>query len=193
MMLNDYCDNSLSVLAICQTYSENYSYYYDNYNFVYLKDGNITDSDLTRLKEWNDWDKPLDASKITRVTNSYYPYSKYTGEYDVENSDDNMEKIMRSFISDNVPNIEYHYDLTEIDRERKQLCAVREYTLDSDTKVYTFYKSYFMVLDKNGKLLVNNGIPCVIEVEDIVNCQEDLKAIKEMSGWKLDAQTGGAE
>lgn len=174
-MLSDYCGSYLYALVVCQMYDKDYSYYYDNDSFIYLREnGSASDEDVQRLKSWNDWGKPINQSKMRYVKNSFNDVPKNVAE--------NVKNNISAYLSDN-DELKRSYDVISTDNYKRYLYAIREYK--ENKKKYTFYHSYFAVCDEAYNVLTVNGEPCIIEIKDIVHCQDDMKKIKEMSGWNL--------
>ena len=59
--INTICSSMRKVYVICQKYNENYIYYYEDICYIF-DNGNV---DLTLLKEQNDWNCPLEESKLS--------------------------------------------------------------------------------------------------------------------------------
>lgn len=71
--MHDYSGKYISALVICQKYDKDYAYYYDNIDFVYLSDyADVPDADAEKLKELNDWEKPLDESNMLKVKRDFF-------------------------------------------------------------------------------------------------------------------------
>lgn len=180
-MLYDYCGEKLQAIVICQKYDDKYSYYYDNYCFVYLRNGSIiSDKDIETLKSWNDWNQPLNESKMSKVENTLYPFSGYN-MYKEDDIIVNVSEYLLKFQDAKNSNIKYDLDLSSLDNYKRGLFVIREYNINKEE--YVFYNSYFVVCDENYDILIENGQPCILKIEDIVNCQDDLKAIKEQCNW----------
>ncbi len=180
-MLYDYCGEKIHAIVICQKYDNEYSYYYDNYSFVYLENnGSISDKSIETLKSWNDWNQPLDESKMSKVENTIYPFSEYNMYKENDLIDDISQYLSKSQDTKNT-DIKYDLDLFSLDYYKRGLFVIREYNINKSK--YVFYNSYFVVCDENYDIMLKNGKPCILKIEDIVNCQDDLKTIKEQYNW----------
>lgn len=61
--------NDLDIWVICQKTNGDRSFYYEDFcYYVCEKDSPILDKELALLKERNDWEKPLDNTKMASVT-----------------------------------------------------------------------------------------------------------------------------
>lgn len=180
-MLYDYSGKYVYAIIICQMYDNDYAYYYDNDNFIYLPDNEDLQSDrVEQFKKLNDWNKALDQSKMTRVSNSFFPYGEY-GAYDEEKVTANISRYLTDEAAHD-SNVKHCIDLVALDNSQRGLFAIREYSAHDD---HILYNCYFAVCDEAYNVLTVNGEPCIIEIPDIIHCQDDMKKIKEMSGWNM--------
>lgn len=175
------------VYSICQKSDKNYTYYYDT--VCYLPGRSLeefTEDDIARLKEQNDWNKPLDENLMSK--RELPSKSKQSGYIDFDKINYNViNDIASGLIGDKYDHI---IRLVSEDYDGRLLIFIREYehfqggTLTEETKiVYNFYKSsYALILNPDGSYSENS----IIELDDFYRHTEKLAELKKAVGWNLD-------
>ena len=75
--LSEFNGNYVFALVICQKSDNDFTYFYENYSFILSRGSyEFADSEISLLKEWNDWDKEIINSKLTKISNSFGPYDE---------------------------------------------------------------------------------------------------------------------
>ena len=160
---NSLTDCQETVTIICQGYDKEYVYYYEDQ--CYLR-GSAAASDISQLKEANDWGKPLDHDKMSRReviitsdrwlnTNTDFDYmdSRFTC---CQKLHIQYEQINDLYISDadGAGNSLY---VLEIDRDGLEDC-------------------YLALFDKSGNVALH-------KIEDHQLTTQDLAEFKQENGW----------
>ncbi|MEG1859350.1 MAG: hypothetical protein RR193_03315 [Christensenellaceae bacterium] len=170
--LYSYTTNHFIVYFICQKHDADSTYYYEDFGvLVKRSQDSISQKEIDILKSINDWDEPLDQTKMSsrkmkpsRSANEYYWLE--VGEI-----------IERKFISDD--NYEYETVPVQFDSNGKSLYYVNVY--DKRDRVES-KKHFFMILNADGSY---NDNKYLIEVSDIYNFQNQLHEFKIQNGWKF--------
>jgi len=187
-LTNEY-DNGY-VIIISQKTKSGYVYYYPDYNFLMYKEDpswkqhSPTNVELIQyaidlgiedriewLKTKNDWNNPLDESKCVKVK-----VSKQGKERDSKGtlvSFEIKEKAYKAIVSETETGRPGFYYLTS-DYYDRHIYFFR--CIEGDA--YT--KSYVVIFNKDGTFDPNNG---AMEITDVWNYQDELKAFKERNNW----------
>jgi len=165
--------------------------FYPDYNFVVYKDTrNILsrphDEDLLNyakviasaddiewLKQENDWEKPIDESKcvsvkISRINRMQESKTLLVSEKILKNAYEQVDTPQNYF------SLGLFYYLTSDQYDRH----IYYFRCRKEDRTYT--KSYVVMFNKDGTFDPDTGI---MEIIDVWNYQDDLKAFKELNGW----------
>ncbi len=176
--LGELNDDQIWTMLICQKSDKNYTYYYENYSFILSGgDDDFENAEIEKLKVWNDWNKDLDDSKMTKVINDYSPYGRLSLSYDEY---DEISINIASYISFDDES-KLYLDLIAIDANLKYFFIIREYSSNENEVILG--ASYFAILNQDFMIESND---CVIKILDIVNCQADMAKIKERCNWTFE-------
>ena len=171
--------STLVVLAICQDYNDEKTYYYEDDCFVIrAKEEDISTLDIEQLKQQNDWDKPLDYNKMTEK--EIIP-KEWKGQRPFDISIDIKAK-------------EAFSEIIETDQED----AVFTYMLDDDGEGRILF--IITVLQYNNVRKIDNSTirtylemidtkehdkQTIIEkIEDMGNFQQQIKSFKQHNNWR---------
>jgi len=186
LMGNDW----INAFLIIQKSDDKYVYFYSGNNFIMYKDDPNREvspteeewiriandpakaNDIEWLKQMNDWDKPFDESRLTRVLISQQDLERASNFKLVP--DEAKEKARKQIAALNDSSRGAFMYLTSDEYDR-HIFFYR--VLDKDD-IYT--KSYVVLFNKDGSFDAENGI---MEIKDVWNYQDDLKAFKERNGW----------
>jgi len=195
-----YCEGSCLSFIILQTSDNRYSYYYPDYNFISTSlsekaffDEQIFNDELQNafseenirgLKEKNDWGKEIDESKYVKaeiVRRKIEPDSKIKkASFEIL-----FKKIAR----------ETGYEGDDTLFRNSIYCTLDDYGRmlyfgyvvgrfaygnvgDLDTPPRYFHLA--LIFNSDGSY---NEDTCIMELTDLFNYQDDLKAFKERNGW----------
>ena len=175
---------------IVQKSDEEYVYYYPDYNFVLYRGEReyykLPEEELVRrakdpakaddiewLKQKNDWGEPFDESKCFNALISQQNLERASKSTLV--SDGAKEKAREQIALLNSSNRGAFYYLTSDDYGR-HIYFYR--VIRDEDEVYT--KSYVVAFNKDGSYDETDGI---MEITDLWDYQDDLKAFKERNGW----------
>ncbi|MBO4572215.1 MAG: hypothetical protein J5762_00390 [Clostridia bacterium] len=187
-----YCDGngyySLSydnyALMICQYYTEEKVYYYQDDNHILespRKENGITlsedsdfsienplygfkDEDIARLKELNDWNKPIDNTKCvySEIFNDYDKYLTQSAVIAIDeeklyfSSRNEMKDIVKDFIG-----IGDEYTISYLGYSDKDSFNNKHYVIEAVTTGSKYidrtYKQYEIIFSKSMKLLSENS------------------------------------
>jgi hypothetical protein len=166
-------------------------FYYPDYNFILYKDnrearywpkneellGLANDAAIADNIEWlkqnNDWEKPIDNSKCVsvmvsrknRVAESQTPLVPEEAWKKVyELVDDQQDYYSRTFFA--------YLTSDKYDRH------IFFFRVVNEDEIYT--KSYVVMFNKDGSFDPDQGI---MEIIDVWDYQDDLKAFKDKNGW----------
>ena len=185
-------ESSARVFAvlISQQTKGKYVYFYPDYNVLLFENtqpkGTIPteesvkkyfgsddfSEDIKWLKGKNDWEKPLDESKSVRVKVSRY--SKHDEKRNGLVSDYDFRKAREQLFAGLTTDRGAFYYLTS-DNYNRHIFFTRNI---DENDVYT--KSFVVMFNKDGSFDPVNG---VMEITDLWNYQDDLKAFRERNGW----------
>jgi len=182
-------------IFVTQKTDEEYVYFYPDYNFIIypyernpggeepsyedeltlLSQNYAISNDIEKLKQKNDWEKPFDESmcvevKVSRTDRDYE--SRLANKPLI--SDEARQKAYKQVLPQAVfyPGLFYYLTSDEYDRHIYFFRGLDE------NDEYT--KSYVVMFNKDGSFDSKNGI---MEITDLWNYQDDLKAFKERNGW----------
>ena len=163
--------------CVCQRTKANRAYYYlDDCFAVYWDADEFSETEQIKLKQRNDWDAPLDESKM--VFKPVIPAFESKIESTVFKSDtDSLTKVQslaKRIFQESVSNEEkdsvYIISLLDVDSEGKTLFIIDVY------HEKTYSAAYFVLLD-------SDGLHDIIPVADRAHYWEELKTFRVHNGW----------
>ena len=159
---NEGSHGSTHSLIICQKSSESEAYFYSDYSFISSEQDSFSDEDTEELKRRNDWGMNID---IKRCDNIEIVRKKSKGPL----HDDALKRLYEKALGD-----EARYTPNSI-----------RFLVSDDYNRSIYYGYEVSSIDRrNFVLLVNaDGTFEVMELSDLYNYQDDLKAFKERNGW----------
>jgi len=185
---------NLFAIIISQKTDKDYVYYYPDYNFIlyaydaqsrltrdellqYAFDPTIA-ADIEALKKRNDWEKPINNEKCVKVK-----VSRFNKEQDVRKivsnrtlvSEDAKQKAYG--LATGFPEDSKYYSFCYLasDKYDRHLYFFRNLKDDG-----SYEKSYVVIFNKDSSFDRDRG---VIEIANVWDYQEDLKAFKEQNNW----------
>ena len=164
--INTITNNPIDVLSICQVndYDNEYVYFYEDIHFLicpYDKD------DLELLKQRNDWNKPLDYSKMSRRdydlgTSHFGPAFDNRSAAEIRDIFANHAQIDESYIKGRL--------FVDVSNEHQVLYLVK--TVINDTQEF-----YILYMDKHG-----NNVRSM-KIENNIIDYEAFIQFKKDCGW----------
>ena len=162
--------------CVCQRTKANRAYYYlDDCFVVYWDADEFSETERIKLKQRNDWDAPLDESKM--VFKPVIPAYESKKESTVFKSDmDSLTKVQslaENIFQESVSNEEndsVYISLLDVDSEGKTLFIINVY------HEKTYSAAYFVLVD-------SDGLHDIIPVADRAHYWEELKAFRRHNGW----------
>ena len=153
-------------IIICQKVTRNSFYYYTDVCCL-MSENDFDETKVEELKNKNDWNRPLDESKMKKQKVSDGPYVKI---YNVprETIEKSEEKVIKELGIKSEQLIMFFED--DVDLNNKIMyCAVvvRE---DSDKEYY------FVIMDTDYK-------PAFMKFENLYEVEEPLSDFKKENGW----------
>ena len=170
---------SIDALCIVQKADDAYVYYYDNVNYVCIKEGNEYEpNQMDALKAANDWGRPLDETKmVKRELNdkaSLIPAMHYMNICNVESS----ERIFTENVS--IPyGRKYDIIICDWDATGKEIYLASTYTMEDTKRVWQ--KHYLMVINADGTY---NPETFMVEFDDLKKSNQPLAEVKEKNDWQ---------
>jgi hypothetical protein len=176
-------DSQARYLLIAQKADSTYVYYYPDFNFIsieYYRNTFFSEQDILKLKDRNDWNKPLDENKfikqkIARIKASYD--GKARANYKL--NENYAEKILRNATGYNGSETIYGYSeyLTSDEYSRKLF-----YCLGWIPNGGGFDKVHLaIIINADGSY---DLATCFMVLKDFYNYQHELKEFKELHNWK---------
>lgn len=167
-------DEYLFILLICQKSDEIYSYYYDDYCFfIFRNESDITNEQIVKLKEMNDWNKELNDEKLTKVKSSFDQLIC---------SDERNKALNEKFKSYFIPQEghKYFFYPITIDQDGKQLFFIRNFKLQTGNDTVGYFETYIMILNEDDTF---NEDTFLQKLDDEYNYQEQLHDFKKLNNW----------
>jgi len=155
-------------IMICQKTDSVYAYYYPDYHFVVANTKEeISEDEITALKNRNDWNDDIDESKITKVRIVRSKQQNNSGG-------SRKEKIFKDIVDfDNEILI---FGGLGTDKDNRWL-----YYVWVDDKDHKYKRSYMLILNEDYSY--ESGY--LQQIDDVWNYQDQLKAFKELNHWSL--------
>ena len=182
-------------LMICQYYTDEIVYYYQDYNFLLKKPEKengvvmyiqklspaepsiikdplygFSDGEVALLKERNDWNKPLDKEKCVgnKIFNEYIQIKRKAKEL-IDNNYKSVGESLRNVLTEYDGYKNTYYKYTDEDAYNNiflKIFQVYETPSDqSDQEVSKYYKCYFVCMSKSFRLPKENAFVYVGEFE----------------------------
>ena len=163
-------DCDLYAYMVCQKVDDNYAYYYEDFCFsLFDYFNNISDADFTKLKEINDWDKPLDESKMIKCK------IEHTTFYEPQFHDVIIKAVKEKLkYGDGVLISCYP---AYLDDNSKKLFLISIIQNVSDKK---YIKDYIAIFNDDYSY---NADTFIEELEDKYSYQNQLHSLKNKNGW----------
>ncbi len=180
-------DTRLYAYAVCQQYDDQFVYYYDDVCFAVFQDeADFTPENQERLKGINDWNTPLDYSRMIKKEilpeeseGRKLPYLSIGYDRAQEIRDSRAIEAFKKTISV-ADNEQVYTDVLDIDSQNQLLITVTVLQRKSFDKIdIESIHSYFMIYDTNN---ASQTAP-IIEVENAKSYADQLSAFKSQYGW----------
>ena len=150
---------------IMQKSDEEYVYFYQDYNFISSTEIFFSEEDIEKLKEYNDWGKETDNEKCTKAK---IEYKKTDGPL-------NKRKILKlasehlgNDFKNHVSSIDFI--TTDLHRRLMYICYGK----------YSCNRYIVFIFNPDGSYDEENY---AVELEDLQNYQDQLKAFKDANNW----------
>ncbi|MBQ8475304.1 MAG: hypothetical protein IJ499_06580 [Clostridia bacterium] len=188
-LLNSYF-KGLKGYGICQKIDDEYAYYYDTYWCVFGGHNiaeDLSEEDISALKELNDWNNPLNEDA------QYAKIKSYKERFDANLfniTDEETDNALTLFgkitgitegeMQKTNENIEVRIGRSCRDSEGKTLFYVAvgdRYAQDDTVK----NELYAVLINADGSATDDS----ILKIEDPYNCQDELAVFKEENDWCL--------
>ncbi len=183
-LLDEEPDIKCRTLIICQKTEDSYAYFYPDFNFIIKPEGEeFSEEEIGNLKEGNDWGKPLNDEKMSRV--------KIIRDKDVDSSKGGWRGLL--FEEDGVfygtLQEDEYYTLNSLGRDKdgRTLFAFEVSSAKRNNRgieVYKYERRYALILNPDNTAQESY----LMLIEDDYNYQEQLKEFKELNDWELYAE-----
>ena len=185
----DYGNDSarLYAYAVCQQYDDQFVYYYEDICFAVFQDqAAFSQEQKDGLKETNDWNMPLDDSRMTKKAilpeeseGRKLPYLSIGYERAEKIEDYRAIEVFQKTVS--VADREQVYaDILDIDSEDRLLIIVTVLQRKSFDKIkMETIRSYFMIYDTNSD---SQAAP-IVEIESAETFADQLIVFKSQNAW----------
>lgn len=167
-------------VCIMQKHDEKYVYYYDNVSYLVSEQyKEHTTEELDFFLEANDWNQPLDESKMTKrelIDNySLKPNRESINDYErakraFYETNDEMDCVTSAGIIDYSQNGQELFIVTRHE-------AIKNETGGNE---YALIDQYFMILNADGGYDPENYL---LKIDDLTQSNEPLAEIKARNGW----------
>jgi len=171
--LNEYCvlsNAKETVLVIMQKYDDEAVYFYEDIAYTLEE---ASEETKTQLKELNDWNLPIDETKIAkrRVKYTLDNCLRIDSDSDFSKITNRWEKHFKSMNASVIDRM-----ISDFDGERHKLYVI---VVENESKEREYY---FSIVD-----VVSYEIQ-YMKIEDITDFSEDLIAFKKACNWKYGGQ-----
>ncbi len=167
-------------LCICQYSDAELVYFYEDVctQVVPKEKCELSDFDVEKLKLNNDWNKPLEYSKMT--TREYAPCYGMGREYDIR-ADARITVCVQDIFPQSV-----NYRIAKIygdtDKNGKMLFLIRVCDLSYGWED-KYLKTYIMILNAD---CTYDEDTCIQEIDDVVNYFDEVHELKLRNGWRFE-------
>ena len=167
-------------LCICQHSEDKLVYYYEDV-CAQVTSGDCSELkyfDVEKLKHDNDWNKPLDYSKMT--TRKYVPDNSTGRTYDLR-ADARITVCVQDIFPQSV-----NYRIAKIYGNKKKngkmlfLIRVCDLSYGWEDK---YLKTYIMILNAD---CTYDEDTCIQEIDDVVNYFDEVHELKLRNGWRFE-------
>ncbi len=151
-------------LIINQKSDDEYTYFYPDYNFISNSENIFSEMEIEGLKKKNDWGKEIDVNKCDKrkITRN-----KATGQVSEKNLTELYKKALGNDASSS-PTIKYFTS----DKYGRSIY--------SGFGQFSSKRNAVMLFNPDGSYTENK---CIMELPDLNNYQDELKAFKELNDW----------
>ena len=161
-------------LIIAQTNDDDYVYYYPDYNFISASKNHFPKEDREKLKDFNDWGKEIDINKCVRV-------EIVRKKNDSPISNTQLEELYNiAFREDGINNKQFTFLST--DSYGRSIYVTLGKRAEHNQSMVTKYRYMLLLFDPDGSY---DESRCIMELTDLYNYQDDLKAFKERNDWNM--------
>lgn len=169
----------ITATCVMQKSDDQSVYYYDNVSYLCTeKYKSYSQEQIIKLKENNDWNKPLDVTKMIK--------RKFVNAFSLEpdrESAVNREKVSSAYIqtfgaSKYLTSAGY-FDYSQTGQEIFLVSRAEKKVNDGRTELILIDR-YFMILNADGTYDPENYL---IKIDDLSKSNEPLAEIKEKNGW----------
>lgn len=180
-LMNSYF-NGLRGYGICQKIDGEYAYYYDDFWYIGATQfEDISEDDIIRLKETNDWGKEIDESKpLSKVKSFSKAYETNLFDISEKEEESAMELFgeLKNISDDKLENYDISYSCR--DSSGKTLFYIATGEDRYAEEAYKTSKMYAIIVDENGVAEEKS----ILDIEDPYNCAAEVSAFKIANGWK---------
>jgi len=161
-----FSDVEETAIVIMQKYDNQYVYFYEDINYL---TGEMSEQEISDLKQKNDWNLPMDESKMSR-RKVKYSFDNYL----ITDSKTDYSKIKKQWVKDFGLSNDSLIDsaISDFDDVRYELYFLAFHN-QLNEKEY-----YFAIVD------VASYETKYLKVEDITDYQNELTAFKRSCGWQ---------
>jgi len=169
-------------LLVCQKSDETYVFFYPNYNFISMKwegisIGAFSNEEIEALKNKNDWNKNLDQSKCIKIE---IVRNKVQPELKIGKS---VFEIFFNKVAESkgYNGCEWTYTSTiyfTSDSDGRMMYSAYGEGRGSTSTNFDVYLA--LIFNTDGTY---NEETCIMELTDLYNYQDELKAFKELNNW----------
>lgn len=173
-----YEKNAISThsMIISQKSENGFVFYYEDFNFISKATEQFATEEIDELKCKNDWNMPIDESRLVK---------KEIVKQKSKNSfnESTVEEQFAKILGEKWELFYFGRELTTSEDGKTIVLAVGIY----DRHGESIKKDYVLILDKEGNLAEN----AMMELTDFYNYQEQLKQFKADNGWYVKTVDGG--
>ena len=171
--------------AVCQKSDEERTYYYEDDCFLlYLTEDMFTESEQNKLKELNDWDKPLNEAKMTsRQIIEPHDSKLRATSLGFDKAFSVSLHLKAAFLAEHpVDTDRQHvfYKYLDCDAAGKSVGVVWYWYYSDNDSNDTETEAYFIMVDEDC-LLTNKAQ--IAKITDTLHFQDELKMFKAANNW----------
>jgi len=164
---NEFTKQTEDAMVICQKYNQKKVYFYEDVCYLISDISNIS---VDELKSANDWNLPLDESKMS-IRSYYISFDLFlSSDYPISTSRSRVEKAYEKYFKDSGNQI-VSFWRTDLDEGGKNLHIVILQNADG------VEEQYFSVIDSSYQINV-------MKITDYATALSQLREFKKQCGWK---------
>lgn len=169
-------------IGVCQKYDELYVYYYDNIGYLCIEgDSQLSEIQVEKLKNINDWEKELNNEKMIKReihSSGLLPAINRSNIKNQELAKDIGEKnILKKFPN----NYKLIVDFCDQSKTGQEIFMIWIYGEDEKgNEIKSTNRYYLMLLNKDGTY---DPEKYLVELPNLIESNEPLAKIKEANNW----------